>query len=75
MQEHKYINTGKSVRLRDLIVSGDIDDKTIIHIYDEQWQIVRTGRWYEDRILAYGEHFGKASYQGSSAWISFRLGK
>ena len=73
MTNGTYINTGKPVRLRTLIVSGDIDDKTVISIYDAQGKFVCRGEWYRDRVLDFGEMFGIAKKAGTGHSVSFRL--
>lgn len=70
-----YINNGKPVKLRSLIVSGEIKDGTIIDIFDSQGRFVCKGHWYEDRILAFGERIGRAHKVGSGVSVTFMLEK
>ena len=69
----KLINTDTPVKLRSLIVSGDINDKTEIAIYDAEGKFICRGKWYEDKVLEYGERFGKAVKRGTGISIAFRL--
>lgn len=69
----KHINTDTVVRLRSLIVSGDINDKTSIAIYDADGKFVCRGKWYQDQVLDNGERFGKAHKAGTGNTVSFRL--
>ena len=69
------INTDKTVSLRSLICSGQIGEKTHITIYDEAGSFICRGRWYEDKVLEYGECFGKASKAGTGCSIAFRLAR
>lgn len=61
----KYINTGKVIRLATLIKSGEINDKSIICIYDAEGKFLVQGAWYEDKVLEYSEKLGKASKRAS----------
>ena len=69
----KIINTEKPVKLYELIVSGDIHDKTKIAIYDPEGKYLYRGRWYEDKVLEYGECYGKAHKAGTGVSVMFRL--
>ena len=69
----KHINTDTATRLRGLIVSGDINDKTEIAIYDTDGAFICRGKWYEDKVLEYGECWGKAHKAGTGVSIQFRL--
>jgi hypothetical protein len=73
MEAKKYINTGKAVTLRDLIVSGDINNKTQINIYDKNGNFIRRGKWFDDKILCYDSESGIASKAGMGYSISFKL--
>ena len=72
-KDYTFINTGKAINLRSLIVSGDIDDKAIINIYDAQGKFIVRGEWYRDGVLAYSEDFGTARKVGTGHSISFKL--
>ena len=67
------INTEKTCSLRSLIISGDITDKTHITIYSAEGKFLCRGKWYEDKILDYGEEFGRASKAGTGISVAFRL--
>lgn len=69
----KYIDTNTTVRLRNLIISGDISDKTEITIYTNDGKFLCRGKWYEDKVLEYGECFGKAHKAGTGVSVQFRL--
>ena len=69
----KLINTDTATQLRGLIVSGDINDKTEIAIYDDEGKFLVRGKWYEDKVLAYGVCWGKAHKAGTGVSIQFRL--
>lgn len=74
MEAKKYLNTGKAVTLRDLIVSGDINDRTQINIYDKNGNFIRRGKWFDDKMLEYiGRESGIASKAGTGYSISFKL--
>ena len=49
----KHINTGLPVKLTTLIVSGDIQDNSIIQIFSKTGSLLAKGHWYEDRVLSY----------------------
>ena len=46
--------------LGTMIMEGEIDDRTIIHIMDRFGRHVTTGYWFNDRILALSEKLGEA---------------
>lgn len=69
----QIINTEKAVMLYELIVSGDIRDKTEIAVYDRDGKFLCRGRWYEDKVLEYGECHGKAHKPGTGVSVIFRL--
>ena len=69
----KHINTDTLIQLRTLIVSGDINDKTEIAIYDAEGKFICRGKWYEDKVLVFGERFGKAHKAGTGLSIQFKL--
>lgn len=72
-REKKYLNTGKRIKLRSLIISGDIDDNTKIAIYTNDGKYICRGNWYEDKVLEHGEFFGLATKSGTGTSIQFRL--
>lgn len=73
MTDYKYINTGESIRLRRLIISGDINDDALIEIYDASGYLCTKGEWYRDWVLAHLEHVGVAWKPGSGRTIHFKL--
>ena len=72
MIQGKYVKPDHTVRLKELIVSGDIVDKTDIAIYDRQGKFLTRGKWYEDKVLDYTDRWGKAK-DSSGACVEFRL--
>ena len=57
----KIIGSGNVVRLRTLIASGEINDNTILEIYDPILGLVARGHWYQDRVLDLKNLFGTAT--------------
>lgn len=68
-----YINTGKPVKLRSLITSGDIRDATILEIYDALGTLIARGNWYQDHMLNWGDFQGIASKAGTGLTVKFKL--
>lgn len=69
----KYINTGRTVKLSSLIKCSDITDKSIIQIYDAEGKFITKGNWYQDNVLGWSDHFGKASKAGTGLTVKFQL--
>lgn len=57
----KIIGSGNVVRLRTLIASGEINDYTILEIYDPVGRLISRGHWYQDRVLDLKNIFGTAT--------------
>ena len=70
-REYKFVNTGKSVSLEDLILSGDISDVTNISIFGVEGKLIAAGNWYEDKILRYTQRVGTAQRVGSAPCYKF----
>ena len=68
-----HINTGLPVKLKTLIVSGDIKDESKIQIFNSVGAFLAVGKWYQDQILSYGERFGVATKAGTGKSIKFKL--
>ena len=67
------VNDGSQHTLRELIVSGDITDKSILNIFDADQRFLCRGHWYEDRILKYGEEPCKSRKAGTGLSITVIL--
>ena len=59
--------------LRTMLMSGEIDEKTIIHIMDRRGRHVTTGYWYNDRILDFAEKLGRAYKSETNNSLIFRM--
>lgn len=57
----KIMGSGNVVRLRTLIASGEINDNTILEIYDPILGLVARGHWYQDWVLSLKNLFGTAT--------------
>lgn len=73
MNQGKHINTGTPVRLKTLIVSGDITDKTVIQIFSSSGSFLARGNWYQDQVLEYIDRLGVAKRPGTGITVNFRL--
>lgn len=73
MNQGKRINTGTPVRLKTLIVSGDITDKTVIQIFSSSGSFLARGNWYQDQVLEYIDRLGVAKRPGTGITVNFRL--
>lgn len=69
----KYINTGKPVELKTLISSGDINDRTMIQIFDIAGSFLARGNWYQDQILEHIDRIGVAKRPGTGITVNFKL--
>lgn len=69
----KHINTGRTVKLKTLIVSGDIQDNTRIVIFDNDGIFLTAGNWYQDQILEHVDKVGTATKAGTGLTISFKI--
>ncbi len=69
----KYINTGKPVELKTLISSGDINDRTMIQIFDCVGSFLVRGNWYQDQILERIDRIGVAKRPGTGITVNFEL--
>lgn len=67
------INDGCQHTLRELIVSGDITNKSILNIFDADQRFICRGYWYEDKILKYGEEPCKSRKAGTGRSITVIL--
>ncbi len=67
------LNSGVTTRLAALIKSGEIDDRTLINIYDREGKFLLRGAWYEDKVLEYSERFGKATKRLSGFYACPRV--
>lgn len=69
----KYINTGKPVELKTLIFSGDINDRTMVQIFDCAGSFLARGHWYQDQILRHIDRIGVAKRPGTGITVNFNL--
>ena len=67
------VNTGRPIKMTELLTSSDITDQSIITIFDKDGKFLAKGNWYEDKILAYADRRGIARKVGSGLGISFNL--
>lgn len=66
-------NTDGNIKLSTLIKSGQINDSSIIQIFDNFGNFLTRGAWYSDSVLEYTERFGKATKPGTGRTVNFRL--
>ncbi len=66
-----HINDGKLCKLSSLILSMDIDDDTVISVYDRDGRMIARGNWMEDHILDLTQMWGKAT--GDRDRVNFRM--
>lgn len=66
-------NTEGNIKLSTLLKSGQINDKSIITIYDHFGKYIARGAWYEDKVLEYSERYGKAYKSGTGRTVVFKL--
>lgn len=69
----KAIGTGAIIKLSTLIKSTEINDKSLIAIYDRTGKYLVRGAWYEDKILEFTERFGQAYKAGTGRNVTFKL--
>ena len=67
------VNTGRTIKMSELMVSSDITDQSIITIFDADGKFLVEGNWFEDKILAYADCQGIARKIGSGLGVSFNL--
>lgn len=65
-----HINDGQLHKLTAVILCPDIDDHTVISVYDSDGRMVARGNWMEDHILAHTDKWGKAT--GDRERVNFR---
>ena len=65
------INDNKIHRLSELILSMDIDNHTVISVYDSDSHMIARGNWFEDHILDMTQVWGKAT--GDREQVNFRM--
>lgn len=71
MDKYNYIGDGKPHKLLELFVSSDIDNETVISVYDGSGQMIARGLWFEDHMLELDKLYGTAT--GDRERIDFRL--
>lgn len=69
----RFVNTGATIRLSELVTSEDVSDDTIINIFESDGSFVARGHWYDDRILNQCHRMGTAHRAGTGLSISFNL--
>ena len=69
----KYINTNIPVRLRTLIASGDLQDYSMVSVYDRNDFLLNREVWFHDAILMWRDELGIATQQSPKAIIKFTL--
>lgn len=69
----KYINTNMPVRLRTLIASGDLQDYSMVSVYDRNDFLLNREVWFHDTILMWRDELGIATQQSPKAIIKFTL--
>jgi hypothetical protein len=71
---NSVFDSEKTTRLDSLLLeSNEINDKTMISIYDTDGSFLVRGHWYEDKVLTYSKCFGKAHKAGTGRSVMFRL--
>lgn len=73
MESNALINSGKRIKLEQLYRSREINDKSIICVYDAEGKFLARGSWFEDRILQYSEEWGEATKSGTGRSLMFRM--
>lgn len=73
MTGYKYINTGKVIELGELIISGDLEDKNMVEIFDADGKFVCRGNWFQDHILDFVNETGTATKAGTGLTVKFRF--
>ena len=73
MKGYNYINTGNTIKLKALMVSSDITDKTIIHVDDHEGKFLTKGNWFQDNVEDYADRFGVATKPGTGLTVNFQL--
>lgn len=65
----------QSVKLSQLIAGAMLDhqDKETVEIYDKNGALLVRGKWYADRVLAYADCMGVATYDTNEGITKFRL--
>ena len=77
-RQYEYIGTGRQVKLGDLVMSDDINDKTMIHVFGVNGNFLARGRWYEDDIMEWTRAIGTVRQAGTSLdhiTVFFRISK
>lgn len=72
MNKYEYINTGRKVKLWELILSHDIEAEGVIRVIDPDGNTVAHVPWYEDKILELGDERGVASMTETST-VNFQI--
>lgn len=71
--KYEHINTGRPVKLADLVLSGDINDNTMIMVYGINGNFLARGTWYMDDILEWSRAIGTVHKTGTGLSVSFRI--
>jgi hypothetical protein len=73
MTKYKYINTGKIIKLGELITSGDIGDKNMVEVFNKDGKFICRGNWFQDQILDFINETGAATKAGTGLTVKFRF--
>lgn len=68
-----FVNSGRSVRLSSLILSGELDDNALICVYDAEGKFLGRGGWFSDFVLRWYDRYGVAVKPGTGRSINFRF--
>lgn len=73
MKQYKHINTGKPVRLSQLITSGDVTDDDPIAVCNDAGHLLAIGYWHHGGVIAYRSGMGTAEKSGTGRTVIFKL--
>lgn len=65
----------QGIKLSQLIAGAMLDhqENETVEIYDPNGVLLVRGKWYKDRVLAYADRMGVATYDTSNGTTKFRL--
>lgn len=68
----EYINSTETVRLSRLILSGELNDSSMIQIFNANGNFICQGHWYDDSILKHRGILGKAYKSETGHIVKFK---
>ena len=69
----QIINDGKIHKLMELLLSLEVDDHTVISVYDPDGRMIARGKWYEDHILELTDDRVLGRVTGDRERVNFRM--